>query len=102
MWTCSVKTLTWISSQETAVVVKMFVVVADRSATNALSTSDSPTASFRHDRGGNVKLFYSEIKMSLSYGEGFAIKERKRTIKYTTEYNLYRSKKKTQNDSDTE
>lgn len=31
--------------------------------------------------------------MSLSDGEGFALKERKTTIKYTTEYNLYRSKK---------
>lgn len=33
----SVKTLTWISSQEAAVVVKMFVVV-DRSVMNTLST----------------------------------------------------------------
>lgn len=59
---CSVKTLTWISSQEAAVVVKMFVV-ADCSVINALSTSNAPNTSFRHDCGGNVKL-YSEIKMS--------------------------------------
>lgn len=34
--------------------------------------------------------------MSLSNGEGFAIKRKKEntTIKYTIEYNLYRSKKK--------
>lgn len=88
---CSVKTLTWISSQEAAVVVKMFVV-ADCSVINALSTSNAPNTSFRHDCGGNVKL-YSEIKMSWSHGEGFVIKERKTTIKYTAEYNLYRSKK---------
>lgn len=29
--------------------------------------------------------------MFLSCGEGFAIKRKNKTIKYTTEYNLYRS-----------
>lgn len=70
---CSVKTLTGISSQEAAVVVKMFVV-ADRSVIDAEGTCNAPNTSFRRDRGNNVKL-YSEIKMSLSYGEGFAIKD---------------------------
>lgn len=44
LWTKTMKTLTWISSQEAAVVVKMFVV-ADSSAINALSTS--PNTSFQ-------------------------------------------------------
>lgn len=56
----SVKSLTWISSQEAAVVVKMFVV-ADRSVMNALSTWNSPNTSLRHDCGRKVK-FDSEIK----------------------------------------
>lgn len=40
---CSVKTLTWISSQEAAVVVKMFVV-ADRSVINAFQMHQTPVS----------------------------------------------------------
>lgn len=82
------RTVTWVSSLDAAVVVKIFAV-GDRSVINALSTCDTPNTSFRHDRGRTVRRY----KMSLSCGEGFTIKERNTKIKYTTEYNLYRSKK---------
>lgn len=45
----SVKTLTGISSEEAAVVVKMFVA-GDLFSDNALSTLNSPNTSLRHDR----------------------------------------------------
>lgn len=86
-----VKVLTLISSQEAAVVVKKFVC--------SWLFSDWCFKHLERTEQQFQTWFWQKCqtlqwdKMSWSHGKGLETKERK-TIKYSTEYNLYRSKRR--------